>query len=435
VESARANESVGERAWVWLHSALTLALVDLIDQHSLASPLDLQEKRDAARDFLASALALDGGEDLDLNTLINPALFPAVTPILEHVPTLARRVAPEHQLTDDRLRADFERHLRAASARVYALDPAYYHPVADAVAGPFSEGLRRDLAFVRHEDWIRGLYTREPIFSPDADTEIPLSRVYHRLRCFWHTAAQPENDRDLHAAPGHDALPRTAHVADLHATLHKWLRNAPSDDAIRIVAGGPGSGKSSFSRAFAVEVTDAREMRVLYMQLQHMRLGADLRNLIGRHLRDRWHTSEPAGGAGFEENPLDWHAWETLPYLLVFDGLDELTHDEDTALDLTRRFVRNVHAMLRGFTGPPVRALILGRSAACQDALQEADLDISRLIHAAPLTPLQPTSLGQPDFGRRPARPLSAGRAPRLLDTLGKGPRPKPRACAGRGHG
>jgi hypothetical protein len=424
VEAARANESVGERAWVWLHSTLTLALVDLIDQQDLASPLDQREKRDAARDFIAGALALEGTEELDLHTLINPALSPAVTPILDHLPELIRRVAPEHRLTDDRLSADFARHLRAASARVYALDPTYYAAIDKALTGPFSEGMRRDLAFARHEDWIRGLYRREPIFSPDADTEIPLSKVYHRLRCYWHTEAQSANALDPQTSPDRDTHGRIAHVADLHETLHAWLRDAPRDDAIRIVAGGPGSGKSSFSRALAVEVADAREMRVLYMQLQHMRLGADLRILIGAHLRDRWHASDPAGGAGFEENPLDWRAWETQPYLLVFDGLDELTHDDDTARDLTRRFVTNVHAMLRGFSGPPVRALILGRSSACQDALQEADLDISRLIHVAPLTPLQPTSFGnvvasprsvedprdlcprdeRPDFWKRSAR-------------------------------
>ena len=35
-----------------------------------------------------------------------------------------------------------------------------------------------------------------------------------------------------------------------------------------------------------------------------------------------------------------------------------------------------------------IRAVILGRSTACQDALEDADLDISTMIHVAPLTPL-----------------------------------------------
>lgn len=387
IEAATPARSIDERAWVWLRAALTVATVDLLDEPGLHAPLDAAEKRRAVRDFLTAALPLDGEGDLDWATLTNPAACPLVAPVRDRLPDLLRAVAPEHGLGDARIRADFDRLLRAAAACVYALDTAYFAPVADAVTGPAAEGARRDVAWARHEDWIRGLYHRQPIFSPDETETVPLSAVYHRLRCVWHVETDRPRDPDAPPRRDGDDRVRVAHVADLHATLHAWLADDRADP-VRVVAGGPGSGKSSFSRAFAVEVIDARTHRVVYVPLQHVRLGADLRNLIGASLKERWHAFEPAGGQGFETNPLDWRAHDTLPYLLVFDGLDELSHDDDTARDLARRFVRNVHAMLAGLGAPPVRALILGRSVAIQDALREADLDPRCLIHVAPLTPL-----------------------------------------------
>ena len=49
-----------------------------------------------------------------------------------------------------------------------------------------------------------------------------------------------------------------------------------------------------------------------------MRLGADLRDGAAAY-GERWHATHQAGGAGFEENPLDWRSWKALPYL-VFEA-------------------------------------------------------------------------------------------------------------------
>jgi replication-associated recombination protein RarA len=40
-------------------------------------------------------------------------------------------------------------------------------------------------------------------------------------------------------------------VVDLQAELEAWLRKADKDDAIRVICGGPGCGKSSFAKIFA----------------------------------------------------------------------------------------------------------------------------------------------------------------------------------------
>jgi predicted PilT family ATPase len=40
-------------------------------------------------------------------------------------------------------------------------------------------------------------------------------------------------------------------VVDLEDCLRQWLQTANKNDAIRIISGGPGSGKSSFAKIFA----------------------------------------------------------------------------------------------------------------------------------------------------------------------------------------
>lgn len=396
VEAAEPGHTVDERAGVWLRVSVTVATLSLLGHREIRSPLGERELKDAVRDFMAGALVFDGDTALDLHTLANPALCPLVAPIRDRLPELVRKVAPEHGLGDGHLKAEFDRLLRAEARRVYALDTSYYGLIDAAMTGPLADDTRRDLAWARHEDWIRGLFHTEPIFAPDDDRPIPLSAVYHRLRCFWDKEAKLDRDReaDRRAAPAVREMRR--HIADLHELMHDWLRAGPDGDAIRIVAGGPGSGKSSFSRAFAIEVIEAGTHRVIYVQLQHMRWDADLRRRIGDYLHDIWHATTSTGG--FEDNPLDWHAGETLPYLLVFDGLDELSHDDDTARDLARKFVRSVQSMLARFPadGPAVRALILGRSAASQEALAEADLDPRHLVKVASLMPIGQASVTMP---------------------------------------
>ncbi len=198
-----------------------------------------------------------------------------------------------------------------------------------------------------HGIWVNGLFHSEPIFSPEEDELRPLAAVYHRQRCFWHV----NEEGDPKAQPrfgdmAEERTRRTAHIADLHTTLHAWLTVPARRDSIRLVAGGPGSGKSSASRAFAAEVLRSGTHRLIYIQLQHMSLTGDLYEGIGHYLKRRHNAQKPEGSAGFPENPLDWMENDTAPLLLIFDGLDELSHDDTTARDLARRFIASVVRLL-----------------------------------------------------------------------------------------
>jgi len=189
----------------------------------------------------------------------------------------------------------------------------------------------------------------------------------------------------------------TAHLNRLHETMHTWLNGDSERDRLRLVTGGPGCGKSSFARAFAVEVIKAQTHRVIFIPLQNMALGGDLVENIGQFLKQRWHATRADGGAGFVSNPLDAMGEDTLPLVLIFDGLDELTPSEGEAQELTRKFVSVIHTFLK--TSPTTRAVVLGRPAAVQEAMDAVEFDLPQaaLLQVAKLTPLEEDDLGHAD--------------------------------------
>ena len=100
------------------------------------------------------------------------------------------------------------------------------------------------------------------------------------------------------------------HVDQLHNLMNEWLDDITAI-SLRIVVGGPGSGKSSFAKAFAVEVSDQLAWRVVFIELQNLAFDkGDLERRIGEYLTSSalYSAIDPEGTAGFPQNPLSWRA-------------------------------------------------------------------------------------------------------------------------------
>lgn len=55
-------------------------------------------------------------------------------------------------------------------------------------------------------------------------------------------------------------------VVDLETELRQWIAKPTRHDAIRVISGGPGSGKSSFAKIFAARLA-AENRRVVFIPL------------------------------------------------------------------------------------------------------------------------------------------------------------------------
>ena len=143
-----------------------------------------------------------------------------------------------------------------------------------------SAGEQRDRAWQRHATWIRSLYERKPIFTINPEQRIPLSGVYQHLRAYWHDDI-PADTMESNSSREPRRKHLRTYVDQLHTLLHNWLDDNKAAP-LRVVAGGPGSGKSSFAKAFAVEVSDQTEWRTIFIELQNLEFDkGDLERRIG----------------------------------------------------------------------------------------------------------------------------------------------------------
>ncbi|MCA1242530.1 pentapeptide repeat-containing protein [Stappia stellulata] len=380
--AGKETDTPPNRAWNWAARTLAYAASDILAQSRRIAPLTTK-KEEALKAFLNASTQF-GGTQLDQSTLRVPAASAVFEPARKALPELLLQSTTAANLKLETLKTRFERALQAASNRVICEDPSYFKPLEDALYSVGGEPARREADWARHNFWISAQFTDEPVFSPDADETVPLASVYLRLRCFWNEEIVTER-REL------QVIKRKAHVSYLHETLHEWLGEDAAKNPVRVIAGGPGCGKSSFARAFAHEVMqDPNKHRVALIRLQHVHLTGQLDRDIAEYFHRFNSLVALKGNPGLPESPLEWRKEDATPLLLIFDGLDELTADAGDAEKYAREFLLSLMRMLSPLNadGPPVRAVVLGRNIACEQAMKAAALPLPTMLNVAPIAPM-----------------------------------------------
>jgi hypothetical protein len=384
--TGKESDTTANRAWNWAARTLTYAAGDILAQARCLAPLS-ENKEEALKTFLNAAMQLnDGQAQLDQATLRAPALSAVFESARKALPALLLKSTTGHNLEVDTLQTRFDRALQAASNRVICENPTYFKPLEEALVSIGGEAVRREADWARHNFWISSQFTDEPVFSPDADETVPLASVYLRLRCFWNEEIPIQtDDRER------QKIKRTAHVSNLHEVLHQWLDGNANKDPVRVIAGGPGCGKSSFARAFAHEVAqESNKHRVALIRLQYTHLTGQLDQDIAAYFRKFNSLVSPKGNPGLPQSPLEWRKEDATPLLLIFDGLDELTADAGDAEKYARDFLLSLTRMLSPLNndGPSVRAIVLGRNIACEQAMKAANLPLPTMLNVAPIAPM-----------------------------------------------
>ena len=147
-------------------------------------------------------------------------------------------------------------------------------------------------------------------------------------------------------------------VVSLQNELEQWLQKASPQDSIRVISGGPGSGKSSFARIFAAKLSHDPKLKVLYVPLHLIDATRDLTEEIGRFVKDE---------GVLLQNPLDPESPEPN-LLIIFDGLDELASQGKAAAETARAFIREVNRTVeKRNLQSELRVLISGRELVVQD--------------------------------------------------------------------
>ncbi|MDB9506740.1 pentapeptide repeat-containing protein [Microcystis aeruginosa CS-338/01] len=223
-----------------------------------------------------------------------------------------------------------------------------YSLLLDEIDTPFNNAWKRERGWLHYRAWLQKQID-EPIFWET----FSLKQIYVPLRGFYEEEEKKATpDIDYHREPSFKRI-----VIKLQEQLETWLEAAKSDDAIRLLTGGPGSGKSSFCKVFAAQ--QARlEKQVLYIPLHRLSFSTDLVTAVKTFVQHD----------GFlPENPLEPRD-QDLKLLIIFDGLDELSMQGKIAQEVAQNFINEVREQVKSFNNNKTRlqVLISGRDVVVQ---------------------------------------------------------------------
>ena len=236
---------------------------------------------------------------------------------------------------------------------------------------PFAPLIAKEESWLHYYAWLQK-QVDQPIF----DEAFGLRQVYIKPKAYYKVAIDSNQDLDdelVNRKPKFQKI-----VVDLFDYIHFWLKKADRD-ALRIISGDPGAGKSSFSKMLADELCQTEavsgELRVLFIPLHRLNVRDDLVKAVDTFIRNDEYLST---------NPLDPERKEKR-LLIIFDGLDELSMQGKLGTETAKSFINEVQRTLQDFNYQTVRlqVIISGRPiviSANQDELRKP----KQILHILP---------------------------------------------------
>ena len=223
-----------------------------------------------------------------------------------------------------------------------------YEIILTELDNPFGNANEKQQGWNRYRAWLQK-QIQEPVFWE----AFSLKQIYIPLRAYVEETLEEnftiEKQRNLNSSK--------RIVINPLKELETWLNKADKHNAIRLLTGSPGSGKSSFTKIFAAQL--ARDGKnVLFIPLHHFKLTGDMIKSIGEFLQF---------GDFLPYNPLERDN-QDLQLIIVFDGLDELSQQGKIAQQVARDFIDEVRFLVKSFNQNQTRlqVLISGREIVIQ---------------------------------------------------------------------
>ena len=215
-----------------------------------------------------------------------------------------------------------------------------YEPIKKVINTPFTSLVAKRRQWLQYHAWL-GEQVNERMFAE----AFSLKQVYVRLRAYYEKQVENHSEKERH-------------VVCLHEELESWVKNYKADDTVRVISGGPGSGKSSFCKIFAAEIAEKLTLPVLFIPLHQFNPEADLIQAVEHFITsNRYLSGSPLDASQGEER-----------LLVIFDGLDELSMQGKIATEVANHFVEQVIRRADAFSSQKFKRqfLISGRDLAIQ---------------------------------------------------------------------
>jgi uncharacterized protein YjbI with pentapeptide repeats len=358
--------NVEEIAWLLIYRSLLQAMKNLIDEKTELEP----EK------FDVTALQAEINQALEASSIsINKKFFEhpekdsivgAVKPVFVEWLRQCGLIEADAQAISNRLPIYFATALHDEWGS-HAKD---YGALKEKLDTPFTQANERILAWLRYSTWLQK-QVEEPMFLE----AFSLKQVYVPLRAYYNHKIDEQDAEEQEIRLGFISRQSERIVVDLEKELEMWLSKSKKDDAIRLISGGPGSGKSSFAKMFAAKLAEKGTIPVLFIPLHHFEPSEDLIDAVGKFVQ--------VDGI-LPHNPLDTEYRESR-LLIIFDGLDELAMQGKIAEKTAQGFVREVQRKVERLNQREtcVQVLISGRELVVQTSETEFRKE-GQILHVLP---------------------------------------------------
>ncbi|MCL2425011.1 MAG: tetratricopeptide repeat protein [Oscillospiraceae bacterium] len=247
---------------------------------------------------------------------------------------------------------------------------------------PFSGSVQME------EEWDRyKAYLEKQIQERIFDEVFSLAQIFVPLCGYFNKITEHAKDTDRKESGTQldlDSIPARKTqkiVVDLETCIHEWISKDDNEDAIRVISGGPGSGKSSFVKMLAASISTTHD--VLFIPLYKLDLRRDVKEVVGEFL---------VSNRVFHKNPIG----ESEQLLIIFDGLDEIMQQGKASIDAGTDFTNQILQLLRdhnSYDRLQIRVIITGRDL----PVQAIDTNLRRegqILHVLPYYVDQKKSIG-----------------------------------------
>ncbi|MDZ4154719.1 NACHT domain-containing protein, partial [Methylicorpusculum sp.] len=338
------EEKAAQQAWLLIYRSLSTALKDLLSDSRDLFPA--QDTEDSTLVALTNSL---NDHLLNLEVGISADFFqhPQQLPLLHEFSQAMQQWLNGLGLSPNQAQALAHRlpdKFALALHSEWLKDIDHYSAIKTAIDTPFTQAAQKQRQWLHYQAWLR-----EQVNQRMFAEAFSLQSVYVPLRAYYEEKLKNDKDKSAIEAERQEVKLR---VVDLQRELES------SDDSIRIISGGPGSGKSSFCKMFATHIAEATGVKVLFVPLHQFDLTSDLIDSVERFVSQSRYL---------DGNPL--HAKDGEQRLLViFDGLDELSMQGKVAMQAAQDFVDEVFRKFESFASQGLnrQALISGRDLAVQ---------------------------------------------------------------------
>ena len=366
------DASEGQVAWTLFTESLTLAVADWVIRNQLYSDKAFDVSM-AVSEFIDEINPQINAYEVESSSLAQPWTLPIF-------PNAVNFFCRYYNASDESLKSDLDIAFTVRWRETLFSDYGYFSKLTSALRSDAALASDWEFSWSKYHDTIRRSVEEDLLFGQGEDG-VSLADIFTPLRCTWKCRI---NRKSLSRKP---TIQYSAHVGFLHDELKSWIKKLDRQDEIRVVTGGPGSGKSSTAKMFAAELLRSEPINVFIVPLQGIDITGDVPEIIEQYV-----AHARAGADALPENPVRNLRSDRKPLLLIFDGLDEVKRPDAGGDDVTRKFVGKLRQWLRlsntERSNNPILSIVLGRPGAAETAAKEVDLASAALLRVAPLNPM-----------------------------------------------